>query len=188
MICNDKCCNNILLLSDEMQMCVVRYISSWSSWRHKSHMNIEGSLSRVEIALVFCQIHSLDESHHPHMRRSQSQPPLPLHSHVHYLCELPVHFFQKPCSHSLRGGRLTSLDASFMRCFVFFQTSSKTSRSMFFSKHRWNIASLSKKCDVLRDVLGLGPQRQKWLGPTILMPLWYNIACHASIFVNKLLE
>ena len=87
-----------------------------------------------------------------------------------------------------RGGRLTSLDASFMRCFGFFQTSSKTLRSMFFSKHRWNIASLSKKCDVLRDVLGLGPQRQKWLGPTILMPLWYNIACHASIFVNKLLE
>ena len=35
-----------------------------------------------------------------------------------------------------RGGRLTSLDASFMRCFGFFQTSSKTSRSMFFSKHR----------------------------------------------------
>ena len=34
----------------------------------------------------------------------------------------------------LRGGRLTSLDASFMRCFVFFQTSSKTSRSMFFFK------------------------------------------------------
>ena len=35
-----------------------------------------------------------------------------------------------------RGGRLTSLDASFMRCSGFFQTSSKTSRSMFFSKHR----------------------------------------------------
>ena len=33
-----------------------------------------------------------------------------------------------------RGGRLTSLDASFMRCFGFFQTSSKTSRSMFFFK------------------------------------------------------
>ena len=53
-----------------------------------------------------------------------------------------------------RDGRLTSLDASFMRCFGFFQTSSKTSRSMFFSKHRWNIASLSKKCDVFHDVLG----------------------------------
>ena len=53
-----------------------------------------------------------------------------------------------------RGGRLTSLDASFMRCFGFFQTSSKTLRSMFFSKHRWNIASLSKKCDVFHDVLG----------------------------------
>ena len=59
---------------------------------------------------------------------------------------------------------------------------------MFFSKHRWNIASLSKKCDVLRDVLGLGPQCQKWLGPSILMPLWYNNVCHASIFVNKLLK
>ena len=35
-----------------------------------------------------------------------------------------------------RGGRLTSLDASFVRCFGFFQTSSKTSRSMFSSKHR----------------------------------------------------
>ena len=55
---------------------------------------------------------------------------------------------------ALRGGRLTSLDASWARCFVFFQTSSKTSRSMFFSKHRWNIASLSKKCDVFHDVLG----------------------------------
>ena len=96
--------------------------------------------------------------------------------------------FHKAFWRSTRGGRLTSLDASFMRCFGFFQTSSKTSRSMFFSKHRWNIASLSKKCDVLRDVLGLGPQRQKWLGPTIFMPLWYNFACHASIFVNKLLE
>ena len=64
---------------------------------------------------------------------------------------------------SSRGGRLTSLDASFMRCFGFFQTSSKTSRSMFFSKHRWNIASLSKKCDVLRDVLGF-----RWPGPTML--------------------
>ena len=41
-----------------------------------------------------------------------------------------------PCGHPFRGGRLTSLDASFMRCFGFFQTSSKTSRSMFFSKHR----------------------------------------------------
>ena len=38
--------------------------------------------------------------------------------------------------HGGRGGQLTSLDASFMRCFGFFQTSSKTSRSMFFSKHR----------------------------------------------------
>ena len=49
-----------------------------------------------------------------------------------------------------------------MRCFGFFQTSSKTSRSMFFSKHRWNIASLSKKCDVLLDVLGF-----RWPGPTM---------------------
>ena len=49
-----------------------------------------------------------------------------------------------------------------MRYFGFFQTSSKTSRSMFFSKHRWNIASLSKKCDVLLDVLGF-----RWPGPTM---------------------
>ena len=62
-----------------------------------------------------------------------------------------------------RGGRLTSLDASFVRCFGFFQTSSKTSRSMFSSKHHWNIASLSKKCDVLCEVLGF-----RWLGPTML--------------------
>ena len=43
------------------------------------------------------------------------------------------------CPSSSRGGRLTSLDASFMRCFGFFQTSSKTSRSMFFQ----NIAETS---------------------------------------------
>ena len=82
-----------------------------------------------------------------------------------------------------RGGRLTSLDASFMRCFGFFQTSSKTSRSMFFSKHRWNIASLSKKCDVLRDVLGA-----RWPGPTMLKMvrifninayvIWYCWPCY----------
>ena len=35
-----------------------------------------------------------------------------------------------------RGGRLTSLDASFARCFAFLRTSSKTSTSMFFQKHR----------------------------------------------------
>ena len=37
-------------------------------------------------------------------------------------------------------------------------------------KHRGR-CFFKTKCDVLRDVLGLGPQRQKWLGPTILMPL-----------------
>ena len=52
-----------------------------------------------------------------------------------------------------RGGRLTSLDASFARCFVFWRTSSKTSTSMFFQKNRQNIASLRKKHDVLHDVL-----------------------------------
>ena len=61
-----------------------------------------------------------------------------------------------------RGGRLTPLDASFMKCFFLLQTSSKTSMSMFFSKHRWNIASLSKNCDVLLDVL-----RFRWPGPTM---------------------
>ena len=53
-----------------------------------------------------------------------------------------------------RGGRLTSLDASFARCFAFWRTSSKTSTSMFFQKNRQNIASLRKKPDVLHDVLG----------------------------------
>ena len=55
-----------------------------------------------------------------------------------------------------RGGRLTSLDASFARCFAFSRTSSKTSRSMFFQKHRPNIASLRKKHDVFHDVFGFG--------------------------------
>ena len=50
------------------------------------------------------------------------------------------------------GGRLTLLDASFARCFSFWRTSSKTSTSMFFQKHRQNIASLRKKHDVLHDV------------------------------------
>ena len=68
---------------------------------------------------------------------------------VHYICST-----ETTLSRGGRGGRLTSLDASWARCFGFFQTSSKTSRSMFFSKHRWNIASLSKKCDVFHDVLG----------------------------------
>ena len=53
-----------------------------------------------------------------------------------------------------RGGRLTSLDASFARCFAFWRTSLKTSTSMFFQKNRQNIASLRKKHDVLHDVLG----------------------------------
>ena len=35
-----------------------------------------------------------------------------------------------------RGGRLTSLDASFAQCFAFWRTSSKTSTSMFFQKNR----------------------------------------------------
>ena len=56
----------------------------------------------------------------------------------------------------LRGGRLTSLDASFARCFAFWRTSSKTSTSMFFQKHRRKIASLRKKHDVFHDVLGFG--------------------------------
>ena len=53
-----------------------------------------------------------------------------------------------------RGGRLTSLDASYARCFVFWRTSSKTSTSMFFQKHRQNITSLRRKHDVLRDFFG----------------------------------
>ena len=55
-----------------------------------------------------------------------------------------------------RGGRLTSLDASFARCFAFWRTSSKTSRLMFFQKHRPNIASLRKKHDVFHDVFSFG--------------------------------
>ena len=48
---------------------------------------------------------------------------------------------------------LKLLDAPFMRCFGFFKHRQKTLRSMFFfSKHRWNITSLSKKCNVLQDV------------------------------------
>ena len=70
-------------------------------------------------------------------------------------------------------------------CDVFFllQISSKTSRSMFSSKHRWNIASLSKKCDVLCDVLGF-----RWPGPTMLKMvrifninayvIWYCWPCY----------
>ena len=100
-------------------------------------------------------------------------------------------------SPSSRGGRLTSLDASFVRCFGFSQTSSKTSRSMFSSKHRWNIASLSKKCDVLSDVLSF-----RWLGPTMLKMfrifninayvIWYcwpcQYFCQQIIIKNTLLS
>ena len=57
-------------------------------------------------------------------------------------------------THEIRGGRLTSLDASFARCFAFWRTSSKTSTSMFFQKHRKNIASLREKHDVFYDVFG----------------------------------
>ena len=81
--------------------------------------------------------------------------------------------------------------------FWFFQTSSKTSRSMFSSKHRWNIASLSKKCDVLCDVLGF-----RWLGPTMLKMvrifninayvIWYcwpcQYFCQQIIIKNTLLS
>ena len=56
-----------------------------------------------------------------------------------------------PC----RGGQLTSLDASFARCFAFRRTSSKTSMSMFFQQHRQNIALLRKKHYVLHDVFSL---------------------------------
>ena len=35
-----------------------------------------------------------------------------------------------------RGGRLTSLDASFMQCFVFFKHRQKHRGRCFFSKHR----------------------------------------------------
>ena len=59
-----------------------------------------------------------------------------------------------PSAFRPRGERLTSLDASFARCFAFWRTSSKTSTSMFFQKNRQNIASLRKKHDVLHDVLG----------------------------------
>ena len=61
-----------------------------------------------------------------------------------------------------RGGRLTSLDASFARCFAFWRTSSKTSTSMFFQKNRQNIASLRKKHDVLHDVLGFRNSTQSY--------------------------
>ena len=47
-----------------------------------------------------------------------------------------------------RGGRLTSLGASLVRCFAFYKTSSKTSGATFFKNIVQNIASLSKKCDV----------------------------------------
>ena len=63
---------------------------------------------------------------------------------------------------SVRGGRLTSLDASFARCFVFWRTSSKTSTSMFFQKHRQNIASLRKKHNVLHDVLSFRDSIQSY--------------------------
>ena len=59
-----------------------------------------------------------------------------LHSMLHSMKHV-----RKPSPPPSRGGRLTSLDASFMRCFGFFQTLSKTLRSMFFQ----NIAETSHR-------------------------------------------
>ena len=48
-----------------------------------------------------------------------------------------------------RCRRLTSLEASLVRCFAFYKTPSKTSGgNVFFKNIVQNIASLSKKCDV----------------------------------------
>ena len=71
-----------------------------------------------------------------------------------------------------RGGRLTSLDASFARCFAFWRTSSKTSTSMFFQKHRQNIASLRKKHDVLHDVLGFKNYTQSYDKSVVTVQNW----------------
>ena len=77
---------------------------------------------------------------------------------------LHIYFLETPYSLVRRGGRLTSLDASFARCFAFWRTSSKTSTSMFFQKNRQNIASLRKMHDVFHDVLGFGNSMAKvWL-------------------------
>ena len=60
---------------------------------------------------------------------------------------LAATFFTAPS-----GERLTSLEASLeaslVRCFAFYKTSSKTSGAMFFRNIVQNIASLSKRCDV----------------------------------------
>ena len=48
-----------------------------------------------------------------------------------------------------RGGQLTSLEASLVRCSAFYKRSSKTLGAMFLKNIVQNIASLSKKCDVL---------------------------------------
>ena len=61
-----------------------------------------------------------------------------------------------------RGGRLTSLDVLFARCFVFLRTSSKKLTLIFFQKHRQRIASLSKKHDVLHDVFGFRNSTQNY--------------------------
>ena len=69
------------------------------------------------------------------------------HWHYHFHCDCNCHH---PCQ--LGVGRLTSLGASFARCFAFWRTSSKTSTPMFFQNNRQDIASLRKKHDVLHDV------------------------------------
>ena len=48
---------------------------------------------------------------------------------------------REPCSNTSRGGRLTSLDASFMRCFVFFKHRQKHRGRCFFQ----NIAETSHR-------------------------------------------
>ena len=69
-----------------------------------------------------------------HLRLDTVLPPAcrPLYTNQGRHC----YYLRVTAALGVRGGRLTSSDASFMRCFGFFQTSSKTSRSMFFSKHR----------------------------------------------------
>ena len=69
-----------------------------------------------------------------------------------------------------RGGRLTLLDASFARCFVFLRTSSKTLTLMVFLKHCLNIASLSKKHDVLHDVFGFRNSIQNYDKGLVIQP------------------
>ena len=58
--------------------------------------------------------------------------------------------------------KILSLNYGWARCFAFLRTSPKTSTSMFFQKHRQNIASLSKKHDVLHDVLGFRDSIQNY--------------------------